>query len=111
MLDSELVPGRVVFWLDTWIGGCLQAVQFPERNLWICFAVLVIDELRLAGTCLGWETKWCQDRPIEEKLIEVESQFQNLLDILGDVYIPCEGNDRRIWLRTVEGDFSVASQL
>lgn len=38
-----------------------------------------------------------------------ESQLQSWLIILGDIFIPRDGKDRRVWMASVEGTFSVAS--
>ena len=40
-----------------------------------------------------------------------ELQFRSLLNMIGEVFIPIEDNDRRIWMATTDGMFSVASFL
>lgn len=38
-----------------------------------------------------------------------ELQFCSLLNMIGEVFIPIDGNDRRIWMPTTDGMFLVAS--
>lgn len=48
---------------------------------------------------------------LREELFEVEFQFQSVLDIISEVFIPMDGNDSRIWFSSMTGIFSGASSL
>ena len=96
---------NICFWTDLWVGDLPLASAYPE--LFNCASdqeAKVIDHLERRGDCIMW-------RPIfRRNLNEVEElQFRSLLNMIGEVFIPTEGKDRRIWMATTEGTFLVAS--
>ena len=66
----------------------------------------VLDHIERRGDGIVWEPVF------RRNLNKVgESQFQSLLSLVGDAFIPRDGKDRRIWMPSADGTFWVVSSF
>ena len=98
---------KIYFWTDLWVGENTLASTFPE--LFRCATnheAKVIEYMERKGDCISW------GHTFRRNFKDVEgSQFHSMLTILGSVFIPREGRDRRIQMESSDGFFLVASFL
>ena len=95
---------RIRFWLETCVGKAPLASQFP-------FFLCNSDGSVMVKDCFsknGGRVVWCP--VLRRNLVEGEiEEFVPLLSVLDSVYIADQGKDKRVWMGTVEGAFSLAS--
>ena len=95
---------KICLCMDLWVGDLPLASTYPE--LFNCASnqeAKVIDYMERRGDCIIWGPvfRW--------NFNEVEElQFRSLLNMIGEVFVPTECKDRRIWMPTTDGMFSVA---
>lgn len=96
---------RVFFVLDSWAGDCTFALSFPR--LFACARDLyakACDYMVRNGDNIHWGPIFRRD------LSEVEeAEFFSLLEVLGQVSDVGGGSDRRVWVPSRDGAFTVAS--
>ena len=100
---SEIQSGQrgLTLLLNRFVGGDRPlASTFPE--LFNCASnqeAKVIDYMERRGDCVSWGLVF------RRNLNEVEKfQFRSLLNMIGEVFIPTDGKDRRIWMPTTDGN-------
>lgn len=78
-----------------------MASIFPE--IFRCAAnqrALVLDYMERLGDKVVWDPIFRSNLNDEE-----ETQFSAMLILIGNVYVPLEGKDRRIWIASRDGSF------
>lgn len=96
---------RIGFWQDLWIGDRPLAAQFLE--LYRCASnrqAKVINYLSRNANQIVWSSvfRW--------NFMQIElSQFYSLMELFNGLPIPENGTDHRVWARSSDGKFSVAS--
>lgn len=105
-IKIHLGEGRkLLFKKDNWAGDSSLAVQFP--NLFTCAndqSANAYDYMMMEGNNILWGPIFRRDLNERE-----ESDLLSLLGILNNFSILGEGMDERVWIPSMDGNFSVAS--
>ena len=95
---------KIYFWTDLWVGENTLAYTFPEL-----FSCATNQESKVIECMERKGDQISRGPTLRRNLKEVESsQFCSMLAILGSVFIPKEGKDRRIWTASSDGLFSMS---
>ena len=97
---------KIYFWTYLWVGENTLAYTFPE--LFSCATnqeTKIIECMERKGDQINWGARF------RRNLKEVESQFYSMLAILGSVFIPKKGKDRRVWTASSDGLFQYLPSL